>query len=80
MPPKAPKPEGKLDLTEEDRKALLEEAIQKQEKLAESGLQIAKMFIEKGQILVVRRRLNEIVTEFSESAAAVEAKVLLKRF
>jgi TolA-binding protein len=79
MPPKAPKPEGKPDLTEEDHKALLEDAIQKQEKLAQSGLQIAKMFIEKGQVDVAERRLNEIVTEFSESAAAVEAKLLLKK-
>jgi TolA-binding protein len=79
MPPKAPKPDGKPDLTEDDRKTLLEEAIQKQEKLAQSGLEIAKMFIEKGQVEIAKRRLREIVAEFGESGAAVEAKVLLHR-
>jgi TolA-binding protein len=79
MPPKAPKPEGKPELAEEDRKALLEEAIQKQEKLAQSGLQIARMFIEKGQLEIAERRLRQIVTEFSDSAAAIEAKLLLNK-
>jgi len=69
----------KSDLTDDDRKQLLEAAIQKNEKLAESGLEMAKLFIAKGKKTIAKRRLKEIVQQFEDSLAAQEAKILLKK-
>ena len=77
MPTTASELEEKPELTEEAKKALLEDAIQKREKLAESSLEMARMFIEKGKQEIAKRRLTDIVREFGSSAAATEAKVLL---
>jgi TolA-binding protein len=64
--------------TDEARNRLLEEAIHKREKLAESSLEMATMFMQRGKMDIARRRLREIVAEFDGSAAASEAKAMLK--
>ncbi len=58
---------------------LLEEAIQKNEKLAESGIEMARLFIQNGKKAVAKRRLQQIVKEFGQAAAAKEAKSLLSK-
>ena len=70
--------EPKSELTDDDRKQLLETAIQKQEKLAESGVAMAKLFLEKGKRQIAKSRLRAIVKEFGGSEAAKEATALLK--
>jgi Tfp pilus assembly protein FimV len=79
MPTTAPELEEKPELTDEQRKTLLEAAILKRDKLAESQLDMAKMFIEKGQTAIAKRRLKHILSEFAESECAAEARRLLKR-
>jgi TolA-binding protein len=74
-----PKLEKKPDLTDTEKKAHLEQAIEKQEKLAESGLEMAKMFLQNGKQAIALRRLREIVKQFAGSAAADEAKDMLKK-
>ena len=71
--------EPKSELTDDDRKQLLETAIQKNEKLAESGVAMAKLFLEKGRRQIAKSRLRRIVEEFDGSEAAKEAKALLKK-
>jgi outer membrane protein assembly factor BamD (BamD/ComL family) len=71
--------EPKSELTDDDRKQLLEAAIQKNEKLAESGVEMAKLFLEKGKRQIAKSRLRRIVEEFGGSEAAREAKALLKK-
>ena len=71
--------EPKTELTDDQRRQILEDVIQKNEKLAESGIDMAKLFIQKGQRQIAKRRLKEIVEKFDGSEAAKEAKVLLKK-
>jgi thioredoxin-like negative regulator of GroEL len=70
-------PESKPELTAEERKALLEQAIERQEKLAESQLEMARMFIAQGKVEFAQRRLRELLTKFGESAVAGDARQLL---
>jgi len=65
--------------TVDEQKALLEEAIRKRDKLADSELEMARMFIEKGKPDIAKRRLREILDAYGESAAATEARKLMKR-
>jgi Tfp pilus assembly protein FimV len=65
--------------TEVEEKELVEQSIQKRERLAESGLDMAKLFIENGKPEIAMRRLKEIVDEFDGSAAAEEASEMLER-
>lgn len=69
-----PKPE----LTEEQKKALLEEAIEKRERLADSALEMAKLFTQSGKAEIAQRRLKAIIKEFEGSAAAMEATEMLQ--
>jgi hypothetical protein len=71
--------EPKAELTEAENKELLEEAIQKREKLAESRLEMAKMFLQNGKPEIAIRRLREIVAEFDLSAAADMARAMLPK-
>ena len=71
--------EPKPELTDEQRRQLLDVAIRKNEKLAESELEMAKLFLEKRKRQIAKNRLRRIVEEFAESDAAIEAKVLLKK-
>ena len=71
--------EKKPELTDTEKKALLDQAIARQEKLAESRLEMAKMFLQNGKRMIAARRLRELVEQFSESPAADEAKQMLKK-
>ena len=71
--------ELKTELTDDQRRQILEDAIQKNEKLAESGLEMAKLFLQKGKRQIAKRRLREIVEKFDGSEAAKEAQALLKK-
>ena len=62
---------------EDEQRRLLDQAIEKREKLAESRLEMAKMFLEKGKLEIAIKRLQEIVDEFD--GAANEANAMLKR-
>lgn len=53
-------------------------ALRDREKLAESNLDMAKMFLQRGKPGIAGRRLRELVTEFEGSAAATEAKCILR--
>ncbi|MBS0264362.1 MAG: hypothetical protein JSS02_20665 [Planctomycetes bacterium] len=63
---------------EELKRKLLEDAIQQSEKLAESALDMAKLFIAHGQKAIARRRLQEMIRTFERSKSTQEAKLLLK--
>lgn len=71
--------DSKPELTDAEQKERVEQAIQKREKMAESNLEMAKMFLRNEKLDIARRRLRELVSEFDGSTAATEAKVLLKR-
>lgn len=58
---------------------LLEQSNQMKEKIAESQLDMAKLFIKNGKSKIALRRLKEIVAEFSGLAAATEASSLMKK-
>lgn len=72
-----PNLESKPELSEAEKAELLEQAVQKREKLAESALDMAKMFIQRGKPEIARRRLQQIVEEFDGSAAVTEARTML---
>ncbi len=65
-------------LTPEQQKQLVDEAIERQERHAESELQMARLFIDRGKIEIGRRRLQEVVELYGKSDSAKEAKKLLK--
>jgi hypothetical protein len=65
------------ELSAEERQRLLDEAIERREPLAQSELEIARMFLDRGRTDVVRRRLELILSECPRSEAAVEARRLL---
>jgi len=62
----------------EVQKQLVDEAIERLDRLAESELEMARMFIGRGKIEIARRRLQEVVELYSKSDSAKEAKKLLK--
>lgn len=72
---KKPEPE----LTEEEKQELSERANQIREQQAENQLELAKLFLENEKPDIALRRLKEIVTEYSGSKAAKEAKSLMKK-
>ena len=65
-------------LTETEKQELLDRAIEKRDKLADSRLEMAKMFQEKGKADIALKRLQELVDEFDGSAAATEARKILE--
>ena len=65
-------------LTPEQQKQLVDEAIERQERHAESELQMARLFIDRGKIEIGRRRLQEVVELYGKSDSAKEAKKILK--
>ncbi len=74
-----PNKKSQPELTEYDQRELLEQSNQIRDRLAESQLDMAKLFLEKEKPDIALRRLKEIVAEYSGSAAAAEAKSLLKK-
>ena len=67
------------ELTEEEKRKLLEQTNQIRDQRAENELDLAKLFLEKEKPDIALRRLKEIVAEYSGSAAATEAKSLMKK-
>lgn len=61
-----------------DQMGFAEWVIRDREKLAESNLDMAKMFLQRGKPGIAGRRLRELVTEFEGSVAATEAKCILR--
>ena len=74
-----PKKKAQPELTEAERRELLEREKLTRERRAENQLELAKLFLTKEKPDIARRRLKEIVAEYSGSAAAIEAKSLIKR-
>lgn len=78
-PPRDREPAFNLEVTDDEQRELLQRAIEKRERLAESRLEMAKLFLQNGKSAIALRRLKEILGEFSGSKAAIEAKSLLKK-
>ena len=73
------KKKSKPELTEEEKQEHLQSANQIREQRAENELELAKLFLENEKPDIALRRLKEIVAEYSGSAAATEAKSLMKK-
>lgn len=71
-------PETEVQLSEDEKKAQLAEAIEKNERLAESELELANWFIENKRPEFAVRRLKKILKEYPLSSFVPEAKRLLK--
>ena len=67
------------ELTEEEKRNLLEQTDHIREQLAENQLELAKLFLENEKPDIAFRRLKEIVADYSGSKAATEAKSLMKK-
>lgn len=65
-------------LTPEQQKQLVDDAIERLDRHAESQLEMARLFIDRGKIEIARRRLQEVVDLYGKSDSAKEAKKLLK--
>lgn len=68
-----------VQLSEEEKQAQLNEAIEKNEKLAESELELARWFIENDRHDFALRRLKKILKDYPRSSHVTEAQRLLKR-
>ena len=75
----APKKKSQPELTEKETQELLEQTNQIRDQRAENELELAKLFLENEKPDIALRRLKEIVGEYSGSAAATEAKSLMKK-
>ena len=65
-------------LTPEQQKQLVDDAIERLDRLAESEIEMARLFIDRGKPDIARRRLQEVMDLYGKSPAAKEAKKLLK--
>ena len=70
---------GVMTLTSDEQKEQLDQALERLDKHAESQLEMARLFIDRGKTEIARRRLHELVEMYGKSEAAKEAKMLLKR-
>ncbi len=75
----APKKKAQPELTKEEQRELQERENQLREQRAEIQLDLAKLFLAKIKPDIAMQRLKEIVAEFSGTAAATEAKQLMKK-
>src|SRR4051794_31249363 len=57
---------------------VVDDAIERLDKLAESELAMARLFIDRGKTEIARRRLNEVIGRFEKTNAAEESRNLLK--
>ncbi len=73
------KKKSQPELTEGEKQKLLEQTNQIRDQRAENELELAKLFLENEKPDIALRRLKEIVVEYSGSAAATEAKSLMKK-
>ena len=69
---------GGMTLTPEEQKDNLDQALERLDKHAESQLEMARLFIDRGKIEIARRRLHELVEMYGKSDAKKESKKLLK--
>ena len=74
-----PKKKSQPELTEEEKRKHLEQANHIRGQRALNQLELAKLFLENEKPDIALRRLKEIVAEDSGSAAATEAKSLMKQ-
>lgn len=78
--PKAkPKKTRKNAPADPEAQRLLDEAIARRDKLAESQLDMAEMFVNSGKLEIARRRWRQIAEEFDGLPAAEQARALLKK-
>jgi len=73
------KKKSQPESTEEEQQELLERTNQIREQRAGNELELAKLFLENEKPDIALRRLKEIVAEYGGSAAATEAKSLMKK-
>ena len=73
------KKKSQPELTEEEKRKLLEQTNKIRDQRAENELELAKLFLEKEKPDIALRRLKEIVAGYSGSAAATEARSLMKK-
>ncbi|MCC7423518.1 MAG: hypothetical protein IT428_24850 [Planctomycetaceae bacterium] len=66
-------------LSEDAQRQMVDEAIERAEKLAESQLEMARLFISHRKMDVARRRLEDLLERYGRSEAAQEARKLLKQ-
>lgn len=66
-------------LGDEEKRRLVEDAIAKAEKLAESQIEMVKLFLARGKVEIARRRLQEVLEKFPQSESASIAKQMLRR-
>lgn len=66
------------DVSVEDQKKRVDEAIERLDRLAESELEMARLFISKGKKEIARRRLRGLIETYSKSHVVKDAKALLK--
>jgi outer membrane protein assembly factor BamD (BamD/ComL family) len=74
MPPESPAP---VQSGETERQALLEQALVRQEKLADSELEMARMFLVRGRPEIARRRLRKLLADYQAASVAPIARGLL---
>ncbi len=78
MPESAVKPRRKKPApADEQQRQVVEQAIQEGRRLAESRLDIARLFLSRGQFDIARRRLTELLQLHPDTEEAQEAKQLL---
>lgn len=77
----APKKKKSRKVTPADPEAqrLLDEAIARRDKIAESLLEMAEVFVQNGKLDIARRRWREIAEEFDGLPAAEQARARLKK-
>jgi len=66
-------------LTPEQQKKLVDDAIERLDRLAESELEMAKLFLERGKTEIAQRRLRELIQRYGKSDAAKDAQSMLTR-
>lgn len=78
--PSREKPTGTSEkvLTPEEQTELLNEVLERMDKLAENQLEMARLFIARGKTEIARRRLEEIQELYAKSDVAKIARRLLK--
>ena len=66
--------EIQVKLTDEDRRRLVDEAIERADRIVESEIEMAHLFISSGKVEIARRRLEAIIEKYPESLAVGEAR------
>ena len=76
--PRKPVETEGMTLTPEEQKEQLDQVLERLDKHAESQLEMARLFIDRGKTEIARRRLHELVEMYGKSEAAKKVKMLLK--